>query len=166
MSARLPSALVVEVRRRVSSGETQSEVARALGLYTSVVNRWVNGERRRSLSAKRQDYVAVFWSRVERTSSCWNWAGSLSACGYGQFRFGDKQRRVHRLAWTLKRGPIPVGLWVLHHCDNRRCVNPAHLYLGTAQDNADDRVRRGRATFKPRARACPEDRRPLKRRAS
>jgi hypothetical protein len=50
----------------------------------------------------------------------------------------------HRFAWELAYGPIPDGLWVLHHCDNPPCVNIDHLYLGTVKDNTADMMRRGR----------------------
>ena len=73
--------------------------------------------------------------------------------GYGRVRWHGQDTRTHRLAWELAHGPIPSGLWVLHHCDNPPCCNPAHLFLGTAQDNHDDMHRKGRARF-----ACGEER--------
>ena len=63
---------------------------------------------------------------------------------------------AHRLSWTMARGPIPAGKWVLHRCDNPPCVNPDHLYIGTAADNAHDRESHGRGNHPigPRKRTC------------
>jgi len=80
----------------------------------------------------------------EPTSGCWLWAKTLSRFGYGMFRIKRESYLAHRYSWTLHRGPIPVGLWVLHRCDVPACVNPGHLFLGTHQDNMDDMKRKGR----------------------
>lgn len=70
--------------------------------------------------------------------------GSVDCAGYGRVcRHG--QRRAHRAAWIEANGPIPNGLYVLHHCDVRNCIEPTHLYLGTQADNMRDMVLRGRA---------------------
>ena len=78
-------------------------------------------------------------------TGCWLWRLALYHNGYGRFSIGKKRVRAHRTAWELLRGPIPDDKQVLHHCDVRCCVNPDHLYLGTPQDNTDDRITRGRA---------------------
>ena len=80
---------------------------------------------------------------------CWLWTGVPTRKGYGEMRIGGRvgrSVRAHRLAWQLTNGPIPDGLHVLHTCDNPPCVNPAHLWVGTNQDNVDDRERKGRNT--------------------
>lgn len=87
------------------------------------------------------------WSNVDfTTSDCWLWAGHLSEKGYG--RLAGRDGRVtyaHRVSWELFNGPLPHGLMVLHKCDVRACVRPDHLVLGTAQDNSDDMIAKGRA---------------------
>jgi len=85
-----------------------------------------------------------FWAKVEKTDRCWNWTGAIFAKGYGLLGYNGHNFTVHRFSWVIHNGPIPDNKWVLHHCDNPKCVKPEHLYLGTAQDNADDMVARGR----------------------
>jgi hypothetical protein len=71
-------------------------------------------------------------------SGCHHWTGSIMPNGYGQIHSSGRTAYAHRVAWELANGPIPDGEFVLHNCDNRRCVNPAHLRLGSFQDNMDD----------------------------
>lgn len=79
-----------------------------------------------------------FWPRVRKTDGCWLWAGARIAKGYGTFGHHNRTLYAHRVSWEVHHGPIPAGLWVLHHCDTPACVRPDHLFLGTAQDNSDD----------------------------
>lgn len=77
---------------------------------------------------------------------CIEWQGSRYPHGYGQTgHINGRQYRAHRRAWEIVNGPIPAGLYVLHKCDNPPCFNVAHLFLGTAKDNSDDKIRKGRA---------------------
>ncbi len=87
-----------------------------------------------------------FWSKVDvQSGDCWNWTGALSSSnGYAAFWDGERQVVAHRFSWELRNGPIPDGLCVLHRCDNRRCVNPNHLFLGTKSDNTRDMLSKGR----------------------
>lgn len=80
----------------------------------------------------------TFWSKVNQTDTCWEWTGKSKPDGYVQFHLGGKFQYIHRIARELTHGPIGGGLFVLHKCDNRLCCNPAHLFLGTHQDNMDD----------------------------
>ena len=92
---------------------------------------------------KRRSSIERFWSNVIMGLECWEWQASL-VDGYGQF-MGNGQTRAHRFSWELVNGAIPEGMHVLHRCDNRRCVRPDHLFLGTHQDNMDDMVQKGRS---------------------
>lgn len=91
------------------------------------------------------DHLQSLWSKIEKNpDGCWVWHGQTNKQGYGRLWFKGKQWRPHRLVWTLENGDIPEGLHVLHKCDNPPCCNPDHLFLGTDQDNADDRQAKGR----------------------
>jgi hypothetical protein len=94
-----------------------------------------------------KEAVDFFWSKVsfEPNTGCWLWFGGMLAHGYGQMANREgKVVGVHRFSWVLHFGPIPKGMMVLHKCDERSCVNPAHLFLGTALDNSHDMMKKGR----------------------
>lgn len=83
------------------------------------------------------------WRKTKVTDSgCYEWQGSVDAGGYGKIRIRKFLWRIHRLAYLVFKGPAP--LLVCHSCDNRRCWNPDHLWLGTHKDNTQDSIRKGR----------------------
>ena len=83
-----------------------------------------------------------FWNKVDKTNNCWLWIASTRT-GYGAFKYKGKTYGTHQFVWFLIYGYFPKK-WILHTCDNRRCVNPKHLFEGTARDNALDATKKGR----------------------
>lgn len=89
------------------------------------------------------DSITRFWKKVIISDGCWDWSGEIIHNGYGRLSVNNKHILAHRFSWLLHNGDIPAansyhGICVLHKCDNRRCTNPNHLFLGEHKDNMLD----------------------------
>ena len=82
--------------------------------------------------------------RVDRNRGCWIWTRSTTGKGYGVFSFKGRRKKAHHAAYEVFKGPIPSGSHLCHHCDNKLCCNPEHLYVGNQSTNMRDMYNRGR----------------------
>lgn len=116
---------------------TQNPYRRTRETYRKAVNA--------RIKMLNESFPERFWSGVDKRDSdgCWPWTRTVGNHGYGAI-FKGKQLRTHRIAYELSNGKIPEGMCVLHKCDNRKCCNPSHLFLGTHLDNIADMVAKSR----------------------
>lgn len=85
-----------------------------------------------------------FWLKVQKSEGCWEWLGSCNIGGYGTIRVNEHSCLAHRISYELENGPFDTTLCVCHSCDNRKCVRPSHLFLGTYKDNVHDCINKNR----------------------
>lgn len=90
--------------------------------------------------------VDRFWLKVRKADgdACWEWTACRLSSGYGQAAYLGRPQSAHRVSWQIAHGPIPAGQCVLHRCDNKPCVRPDHLFLGTITDNNRDAAEKNR----------------------
>lgn len=93
-----------------------------------------------------KEYKEKFWEKVKKQSGCFIWLAAKNRKGYGMYG-SKKEKFAHRISFLFLNGEIPKGMLVCHTCDNPSCVNPKHLFLGTAKDNALDMVNKARSAF-------------------
>jgi hypothetical protein len=95
----------------------------------------------------------AFWSRVDKTGSCWLWTGAIQSRGYGHLAVNKRAVLAHRYAWELENGPIADGLVIDHRCRVRACVNPDHMDLVSPKENTMRGI--GPTAINARKTACP-----------
>jgi hypothetical protein len=134
-----------------------------LFVSTNQLGRIVHCQKRNRLNDKEYHEITIkrFLHKVDNKNACWTWKGNVSKHGYGVSSYRSKSTLAHRLSWILFRGNLPKDLDVCHHCDNPKCVNPEHLFLGTAKDNVMDCFNKKRKSHKgenhPRAKIKEQD---------
>lgn len=90
-----------------------------------------------------QDYWTRFWEKVVKSGDCWEWTAAKNAAGYGRYW----NELAHRVSYKFYYKTVEDGMLVCHKCDNPSCVKPTHLFVGTPQDNMNDKVSKGRGYF-------------------
>lgn len=101
-------------------------------------------EREKQTKARIKKYI-----KIHPETGCWEWQGFLMACGYGLTSHKGKKILAHRASWLVCEGEIPNNMCVLHKCDNRKCINPDHLFLGTKKENTIDMLKKKRHSYVP-----------------
>lgn len=124
-------------------GYTLNEIASIFAVNESSI-REIIGKTGRVREGNARPLAERFWQKVSASTetACWEWRGACGGSGYGHIIHGGQIIDAHRISYQLNRGPISDEMFVLHSCDNKKCVNPAHLYLGTQHDNMVDFHRR------------------------
>lgn len=96
---------------------------------------------------KQDSLINRFWMNVHKTKTCWIWQGTKVSNGYGRIVLYKKPLSVHRVAYEIQNGEIPKGMLVCHKCDVPLCVRGDHLFVGSHQDNENDKWSKGRGSY-------------------
>jgi hypothetical protein len=97
--------------------------------------------RKRDKASIKPELTPRFWAQVNKIEGgCWEWTGVVDRGGYGELGYKGFKYKAHRFSWAATNGPAPAGMILCHKCNNRLCVNPEHLYVGTYQSNSDDKM--------------------------
>lgn len=110
-----------------------------------------------------------FYEKVDKhgpliiSTRCWAWTASLINEGYGRLWNKDKMQSAHRISYLLHKGEPPAGKQILHQCDNRKCINPEHLFAGTQKENMQDMIKKGRKRTRGMGTVMPNPDKPRKR---
>lgn len=144
-----------KILRQLYAKERKStrQIAKILGCGHETIRFWlkkhgilIRTRLESMIGRSTRPLIERFWEKVDirGENECWEWQNSRMG-GYGAIRANGKIRYSHIVSWELHNGKIQKGLCVCHHCDNKICVNPNHLFLGTHQDNTDDMMKKGRS---------------------
>jgi len=126
-----------EVLHLRAKGLTIWEIADKFGVTESSIRR-ITGCTGRIREGHARPISERFWEKVKIQEGCWEWIGAYGTSGYGHIIWNRRFIDAHRMSYILANGTIPFNLLVLHKCNNKRCVNPEHLKLGTYHDNMID----------------------------
>jgi hypothetical protein len=142
---------MVNVNARKASWIGQSAAKRHTPINCGMMKVQRLAERRRGKCLEKQGQIMAksladrFFEKTERnTNGCLEWNSWLLPNGYGQFHKSGKTVLAHRVAWEIQNGEVPADMFILHKCDNRKCVDHTHLFLGTFNENMADMVSKDR----------------------
>ena len=123
--------------------KTMKEIASEIDCHWGTVQSWIHEHNIPTRETK--PFLERFWDRVDkRENGCWEWTGGVTKRGYGTIGLKNRKYKAHRLSYKIHFDEDISELQINHHCDNRICVNPDHIYAGSHQDNMDDATERNR----------------------